>query len=249
MLLVDAGVTHRFRTVHTNGDGACAIHSVFGKPSSSGLFLPHARTFLASALGATAQVFQHRVTDNMLLSEFQCCLWSDLVKPKAKQHVHLDIGSHELVREAHLIWDEICKSDAAREACVDVVLREQACYAEFQRKRLEISQAFAVLCTPSLKDVFIRRLLRMLGLLEEYTNTACIVPGFPNIETKFDALLADCPEGERFRRSIVEYCGANNFHLLLERVADIIATMVEEMQDLESIDKLFDFCHLILRGV
>ena len=104
MQLIDEGVTHRFRTVHTNGDGACAVHSVFGKPSSSGLYLPHAREFVASTFGATFQTFQERVGDSRLLSEFECSLWSDLVKPLAKQHVHLDIGSHVVVPEAHLIW-------------------------------------------------------------------------------------------------------------------------------------------------
>ena len=163
MELQHQGATHYFRTVRTGDDGACAVHSVFGKPSCSGLKLPHARTFVASAFGSTAQDFCCRIDNHTLVREFEMTLWSDMLKPKAKLYAGLNMGAVEISRETNLVWDEVCKHHIVLEACVDAVLREDACYLEFTSYRHRICEAFGSLCTPALKDVFVKRLLISVG--------------------------------------------------------------------------------------
>ena len=70
----------------TNGDGACALHSVFGVPSPSAengieFFAVDARKRLVSTLGETAQQFEQRLNADWLLTNIVTELWGDGLRP------------------------------------------------------------------------------------------------------------------------------------------------------------------------
>ena len=233
--------TQRFRTIETIGDGACAIHSVFGTSSPGGLCLQNARGFLAATLGDSAVVLRARANDDALVDEVAFVLWADIVKPQAKAYAGLPVGAHALSPEARVIWEEIKKVPAVLRECVEKVRQDHDMYERFEQKRSQIAQAFAPLCTRSLEHVFLRPLLLSIGLLESYCNTAWSVDDFPHVVTKFDALFVNCDDGNRFRRSIVESLGVSNFHVLAEKVQDVVGTM-DWRQEAAPV---FEFCDMV----
>ena len=110
--------------------------------------------------------------------------------------------------------------------CFRRVQEEHDKYVRFQEKRAEVAYAFAPSCERALEHSFTRPLLLSLDILDEYCNTACAVDHFPLVHSKLDALFEHCEAGQRFRQSIVEYCGVSNFQVLSEKVEDVVATMV-----------------------
>ena len=126
------------RTEYTCGDGACAIHSVFGEPSSHGLFLSSARAFLASSWGSTAELFRERVADPTLLHELVVFLWNDVLKPQAKLLAGLDKGQHALGPEAHMIWEQIAKNPQLVQLFSQSVKDESQQYTLLQGRRDEL---------------------------------------------------------------------------------------------------------------
>ena len=55
-----------FRAMPTNGDGACGIHSVFGRMLQGELYLPNARHFLRTQFGVTIEGFRRGVDSTTL---------------------------------------------------------------------------------------------------------------------------------------------------------------------------------------
>jgi len=216
---------HWFQTVTTCGSGACAIHSVFGTASPQGMFCANARNFLANQLGATAACLRTHLNDDILLQELEEFLWKDVVKPQAKAQVGLGLGNIAVDTESRMLWAEVQRRPGLLQKCLHKVVQEEQHYSELQQKRREVSTAFACLCTRLLEHSFLRPLLASLGILETYMGTPCDVHACPHVHTKYDALFEPCPEGRLFRQSIVEYCGVQNFHVLLEKVQDVVGTM------------------------
>ena len=74
----------RHRKIDTEGDGACAIHSVFGAPTADKakrLFVADARERAAKTLGATALEFRDRLRAPHLYDSTCAALWRDLLLP------------------------------------------------------------------------------------------------------------------------------------------------------------------------
>ena len=90
----------RLRTVLTEGDGTCSLHSVFGVCSSGGLRLWNARGFLAGVLGSSAVALRAHANDDALVGEMAFVLWNDIVKPQARASTNLPVGAHALGLEA-----------------------------------------------------------------------------------------------------------------------------------------------------
>ena len=67
----------------TNGDGACAIHSVFGKPSQYREYkCEEARQLFYESLGNTYSVFASKFKENpQLLDRWQRNVWLEMVRP------------------------------------------------------------------------------------------------------------------------------------------------------------------------
>ena len=65
----------------TKGDGACAIHSVFGDDVSGEFVKANARAFLLEEFGDSAEIFSSRLQDPALFQNVQDVLWKGLLKP------------------------------------------------------------------------------------------------------------------------------------------------------------------------
>ena len=72
-----------YQVLATAGDGGCAIQSVYGDNTISGLFKQNARNFLKDSFGETAWDLQCRVNDPAVVQELRGVLWNDLVKRSA----------------------------------------------------------------------------------------------------------------------------------------------------------------------
>ena len=212
-----------YRTLKTNGDGSCALHSIYGVPSRTGLRLNSARSFLASSWGDSAERFRTNVGDPALLEQLETFLWDDVLKPQAKSDAGLFVGRQEIVVEAAEIWREICSEQHVRELCLDRVLQAHQQYESLRSKRDTVRTTFSRICCRSLEHSFVRPLLIALDLLQDFCNTPVQVQGFPEVRNKFDAVFTNSEDGEMYRRSIVESCGVGRFHVLADRVRDIVS--------------------------
>ena len=214
------------------------MHSVYGKPSKKGLRLDNARAFLATAWGASAEEFLAHAADADLVQELLTFLWDDVLKPQAKREAGLFAGQIQIGREAMNIWRQVSAVSGLRERCVARVLEAHQQYEALRQKREAILAAFARVCRRTLEHTFLRPLLLSLDLLEDFCNKPCEVRGSPEISTKFDAIFTESEAGETFRRSILESCGVGRFHVLSERVRDVVA----EMEWTSEADGVFAFC-------
>ena len=173
----DAPVVVRFLNLcrcvihRTMGDGACAIHSVFGEAHDGGFKKANTRQFLRNTLGETADVFTARVGDVAIVSELVNVLWQELIQPCAAKKVGLRT-------EARLVWDEITRANPPlAQLCVEVAASEQRTYEQFMVARVNAISEFAMLCIPSLEQSLVRPLLVHLELLEEYEQELIQVSG------------------------------------------------------------------------
>ena len=214
----------KFKTIITNGNGACAIHSVFGthRPTHGDLFRPHARHFLRAKLGSTREEFRTGVSDNLLHKAVAEHLWMECIRPIARIKAKVDDQIPNVDHETRLIWKEIEARPDLCEILLERVQREHEHYAEFTRRRTAMVDAFALLCVRSLEHCFVRPLLTLVGLEDEYCNGPYEVEGEPLVQTKLDVLFLAHPRAAHLRRSVIESCGMDFLASLLEKVQDIV---------------------------
>ena len=70
--------------IATEGDGACAVHSLFGEPCkfrNNNLYASQARATVVSAFGATAAAFRNRLQNDILYTAVTSALWKDCLHP------------------------------------------------------------------------------------------------------------------------------------------------------------------------
>ena len=125
----DATVAPDIRELHgrlceiknTTGDGACAIHSVFGIPRrDNGFFFKSgAREFLRQAVGDTSSVFRDRLGNGRLLRSLEQVLWKELVKPSATLCAGLPFEHGVPSLESQKLWSCITnESPVIRLRCI-----------------------------------------------------------------------------------------------------------------------------------
>ena len=209
--------------VHTNGNGACAIHSVWGDWVRGELFKRDARVFVRDAFGPTPQSFKSRLASGELLGEMELALW-DLIAPIAKQGGVFDglLGAGE--REGELIWE------CMEECCFDVALRcvaasqaEEENFRRYRERKDRIVEEFGSLCLPQFQDVFVGRLMASLGVLEKYQTEDSWEYSGGHALKKFDALFAGTAGARELQRDVVEQaCLENSFDLLFEKISDVV---------------------------
>ena len=74
----------RYVAIDTCGDGACALHSLFGSPCSTRcnkLFAANVRARLVATLGNTACEFRQRLRNDELYANVTSALWHDGLYP------------------------------------------------------------------------------------------------------------------------------------------------------------------------
>ena len=70
--------------VRTTGDGACAIHSVWGDSLEGMLFKADARKFLGDASGPNARMLKSKLSSKELFADLEVAVWEQIL-PFAKK--------------------------------------------------------------------------------------------------------------------------------------------------------------------
>ena len=131
----------------TNGDGARAIHSVFGERHHGLFWKKDARIFLRNTFGPTADMFSARLGDAAILSELRNVLWQELLKPYVAKEAGLHDSRFVLRREGGMIWNQMKRSrEDLVQQCVDAFRSEHHAYEKFMAVRHRIVTEFAHLC-------------------------------------------------------------------------------------------------------
>ena len=115
----------------------------------------------------------------------------------------------------------------------------------FEEKRTAVVEAFRALCREELKDIFLAPLLTSMGLKELYFDEVELeeVPGLPRGCMKIDVACVDCAQGARYRQSIVEYLGTQNFQEFLYKVNDVVQHFGGD--DIERVEDVFRFAEVV----
>jgi len=151
--------------VSTNDDGACAVHSVFGKPiiNDKGLgeiYCTDARSKAKAALGETYAQFRERVQDTFVTDAIKTLLWQDMDLPMVKATAQQSVSTRNkanVSHEARMVWKRIEKHPSLKAKCVK--------QATMQMQAARIAEENKVYCS-WLSSLFVNvniniRLLRM----------------------------------------------------------------------------------------
>ena len=214
----------------TCGDGACGIHAVFGMYTGTEYRKEKPRAFLRHLFGPTSADFYTNLADDELFQVLQQTLWQDLIKPCALHAAGVRGVDVVLREEGKMVWKELMYS--AQEVAQEWIQASQAerrQHEAFAEKRNAVVFQFSRLCKRSLEYAFVRPLMMHLDKLEEFEN---IYPqhdenGAPM--SKFDLLFTSGDEATRLQKGIVESFGVRNFHILYERINDVVTGMTDEL--------------------
>ena len=135
---VRQGLSKSMYAVHTNGDGACALHSVFGRPGPRGeLFVRGARELAVRLLQALAQDSSGDPCTTDALQSIQTSLWTELAKPILDGHPS---------EEGHAFWKALTVTSPmlAEEArrCHRESRTSLETYNKIKREAIVASRAF-----------------------------------------------------------------------------------------------------------
>ena len=161
----------------TNGNGACAIHSVWGieDEASGELVKSNARLFLRDAFGPTAEGFKRKVASVDLMDEIEMALW-ELIEPVAKQSGIHGPPPNAGNQEGRHVWKCLVRSSSTvAERCVRAGQEDAERFRVYRERKDKVIQEFGVLCVDDFREVFVKPLLGTLDLLEKYENEASTV--------------------------------------------------------------------------
>ena len=83
-LYVQEMVSEKWCSIKTNGNGACSVRFIFGKPTlCQELKCENVRERAIQSMGRTFAEFKRRVRDDILAEAIATMLWGDLVYPCA----------------------------------------------------------------------------------------------------------------------------------------------------------------------
>ena len=216
----DKGVigNREYTAAQTCGDGACALHCIFGAISASGeLKLDSARECVQNTLPLTwgalhEHVMQHASGMERELAELQNMLWKDFALPYAK---HERFGLASPSPEATAFWkhlDEdvrtqfLAKAEEAEEAEDAVALLadvSRAFFVEGNEESLVRPLSVALNYLPDLHDVDVDYLdvsVDVAGAFVEAREGSLLLPSDAGPFTKYQSLFLGDAIGEEARR-------------------------------------------------
>ena len=133
-------------TVKTAGDGACAIHSVWGEWKNGYLFKDNARSFLREAFGETAIHFKANIKSNKLFQELQVGLkelFSPILEHPRAMHQKLDVGSDEGRR----LWMQLVgNSPNVAQRCFEGVQADIERFSAYKHAKEKVIEKFGAFC-------------------------------------------------------------------------------------------------------
>ena len=141
-------------TLPTCGDGACAIHSVWGEWEGDALVKRNARAFLRESFGQTTAEFEARLLSADLKSEMEMALW-DMLKPFAENSDHVDS------QEGRHVWHTLSvHSPHIAVRCIEAVQTADHDFRIYKMCKEQMIQSFGTLCVDSFRNVFVVPFLR-----------------------------------------------------------------------------------------
>ena len=108
---------HLMQTERTVGDGACAVHSMFGVPTRDGYAHWRPRAFIREAFGPTWDDFVVQLGDQRLLQGMESMLLLECIKPMAYDDLGLSMAGDRVGLEARLNWAAVRGHPDVFEAC------------------------------------------------------------------------------------------------------------------------------------
>ena len=150
------------QTIVTNDDGACAMHSIYGRPNARGeLFVDRAREKAAALLQTLPERANACGTGARQLENLHTCLWADMVVP------HLEGNGSP---EASMFWKTLSEVTPA------LALEARACHAQrpvFERNFAEAKRR-AVVASRSFFTAANLRSVREVACMLGYIPTTAV---------------------------------------------------------------------------
>ena len=140
-----------FRILDTVGDGACAIHSVFGVPTADQgqrLFVRAARKKAAATMGTSAAAFRARIRRSNLYDSIASALWRDMLYPVLLQQCGIKAAGVHIRTQGEILWHWVAQDRAFKEALVRHVRQLHASRSRSDCLRAEVFRRFQQLCQP-----------------------------------------------------------------------------------------------------
>ena len=143
------GVLHE--KIDTDGDGACALHSVFGSPTlrppsdRQKLFVTSARAKAVTTLGSTAAEFRRRLRTEHLYESIASALWLDLLLPILYRQLKQTTGLR-VRAQGSILWSHIQKDASFRKSLEAHVEKETSKRKSADESKKEAFLRFSGLC-------------------------------------------------------------------------------------------------------
>ena len=211
--------TGTFDVYKTNGDGACAIHSVFGVPSQDREYkCKEARQLFYESLGNTYSVFQSKLEENsQLLDRWRRNVWLEMVVPCIKTNFMewlLPMGTDNEVKK---FCKTLARDPAVCKEIMDLYRESEDLRAAFNTAREDLARRFGACCRLGSAAGFVDPLLDKLGRLHEFRS-----------ENKYHVLFETGPAAFRYHKSVVETLGANHFDEFYSIVSDVLEDIEQD---------------------
>lgn len=201
----------RVDTMSTDGDGACAIHSVWGNFVNGTLYKPEARDFLRAGFGPTAEHFRTRIASVEDMQTMELALW-DMILPIAKQDAPFGAPPHAGDKEGKLVWNCMLKlSSNVAWKCFEAGQADKKRFQLYWKCKENVIQKFGSLCVEAFDTIFIHPLLSSLGLLEKYTGEDSFEVSEGRRLTKYEALFLGTAGARKWHRNVVNEACMDTF--------------------------------------
>ena len=227
--------------IRTNGDGLCAVHSVFGTVrttryrNQTELFHSDARAFIHQSFGMDYISFSRKLDSPSVLAELEDLAWFDLIRPACL--FSLGLGTEALSNEARRVWGGVSSDVDLHQRCLAEVDRQETAKNQQNEIRQQVVQAFSAICVDTCERIVLRPLLLALDLLDEFESEAPYYVSetdgqayitFPDVlfpvigpATKYLALFDQRPCFQKFRVDLLERYGARMV-VFREKFLDVI---------------------------
>ena len=150
--------------IATEGDGACAVHSLLGEPCAyrnNNLYAAQARATVVSAFGATAATFQNRLHNDILYTAVTSALWRDCLYPILAQNIDGKNGQ-EITNCGRILWELVSEEERLQEKLVAFCIEEMRRDVSNATQSERAFHSFELVCIPAY-DGFLTVLAQLLG--------------------------------------------------------------------------------------
>jgi len=236
-----------YHFLHTNGNGGCSIHSLFGKPDVADgdrMFAKRARSRTIATIGRTAIEFRGRLQSDVFFDAVTSCIWGDYLLPILYKENNIHQGM-EIFQQGQILWDGVKQDPVLRQSLLQHVRRK---HEELQCAELvyrNVSECFKEACRPKYA-VFLSLLIsklnegtdadsphwNMFRTPWEERNGVFIVRSSARTSARIDALAEDTPQTmwaalldsrslfDSVRESLLRCRGSN--YMMLQRAVDSV---------------------------